>query len=90
VATKNRNRLRHSEPLNLELDRSILLDELSAESGIDKIVLLREAVDDLLIKFNKLQARTRKPPRRAAPKDINMHTWEHKGRTSKREKRKAI
>jgi hypothetical protein len=80
VATKKRNRLRHSQLLYLELDRAILLDELSAETGVETGDLLREAVDDLLIKFKKLHARTRKPPLRSAgPKDVNMHTGEHKG-----------
>ncbi len=60
AATKKRNRLRHRELLYLELDRAILLDELSADTGIARAVLLREAVDDLLVKFRKLHAPTRK------------------------------
>ena len=75
MATKKRNRLRRSQLLYLELDRAILLDELSAETGVETGVLLREAVDDLLIKFKKLHARTRKPPSRSAPpKDLDIHT----------------
>lgn len=73
MATKKRNRLRRAQLLHLELDRAILLDELSAETGVETGVLLREAVDDLLIKFKKLHARTRKPPLRSAgSNDVNM------------------
>ncbi len=61
--------------MHLELDRAILLDELSEESGVEKGVLLREAVDDLLIKFKKLHARARKPPLRSAqPKEPGIPT----------------
>jgi hypothetical protein len=42
------------QPLYLEPDRAVLLDELSAETRIAKAVLLREAVDRLLIHHGKL------------------------------------
>ena len=51
-------RHKHLQSLYLEPDRADLLDELAAETRIPKAVLLREAVDDLLVKYRKL-----KPPR---------------------------
>jgi hypothetical protein len=54
-------RKKHIQPLYLEQDRAVLLDELSAETRIAKAVLLREAVDDLLVKHKKLKAPKRKP-----------------------------
>lgn len=50
---------RHQQAIYLDHDKARLLDELSRESRIPKAVLLREAVDDLLIKHRKL-----KPPRK--------------------------
>jgi ribbon-helix-helix protein len=54
-------RKKHSQPLYLEPDRAELLDELAAETRIAKAVLLREAVDDLLVKHKKLKVPKRKP-----------------------------
>ena len=53
-------RIKHMQPLYLEPDRAVLLDELAAETRIAKAVLLREAVDDLLVKHKNL-----KVPKRA-------------------------
>jgi Ribbon-helix-helix domain len=61
VATKKPKRLKHSQLLYLEPDRAALLSELAAESRIAKAVLLREAVDDLLVKHKKLKVPKRKP-----------------------------
>lgn len=41
--------------LYLEPAKSALLDELTGETRIAKAVLLREAVDDLLVKYKKLK-----------------------------------
>jgi predicted DNA-binding protein len=49
---------RHQQALYLDHEKAELLDELSAETRIAKAVLLREAVDDLLVKHGKLN-----PPR---------------------------
>ncbi len=54
-------RKKHMQPLYLEPDRAVLLDDLSAETRIAKAVLLREAVDDLLTKYKKLKVPKRKP-----------------------------
>jgi predicted DNA-binding protein len=43
----------------LDADSLALLDELSADTRIPKAVLVREAIEDLLIKHRKL-----KPPKR--------------------------
>lgn len=51
---------RNAQPIYLDSDKADLLNELSAETRIAKAVLLREAVDDLLVKYRKLKA-----PRRA-------------------------
>lgn len=56
-------RTKHAQPLYLEPDRAELLDELAAESRIPKAVLLREAVDDLLVKHRKLKAPRRRVSR---------------------------
>ncbi len=61
VATKKPTRLKHSQLLYLELDRAVLLDELAKETRIAKAVLLREAVDDLLVKYRKLKVPKLKP-----------------------------
>ena len=47
--------LKHQQPLYLEHDKAALLDSLSAETRVAKQVLLREAVDDLLVKHKKLK-----------------------------------
>jgi predicted DNA-binding protein len=51
---------KHQQALYLEPDRAALLDELAAETRITKAILLREAVDDLLVKYRKLKAPKRK------------------------------
>jgi predicted DNA-binding protein len=43
------------QSLYLEPEKTELLDALAAETRIPKAVLLREAVDDLLIKYKKLK-----------------------------------
>ena len=53
------------QSLYLEPDRAELLDSLAATSRIPKAVLLREAVDDLLVKHKVLRA-PRKPKSREA------------------------
>jgi hypothetical protein len=55
-------RKKNLQSLYLENDKAALLDELSADTRIAKAVLLREAVDDLLVKHKKLK------PIRPAPK----------------------
>ena len=45
--------------MHLDADRTALLKELAAEKRLPKSILMREAIDDLLIKYRKL-----KPPRR--------------------------
>ena len=57
MATRNK----HLQSLYLEPEKAVLLDELSAETRIPKAVLLREAVDDLLVKYKRLKAPKRKP-----------------------------
>jgi Ribbon-helix-helix domain len=54
-------RKKHSQPLYLEPDRAELLNELADETRIAKAVLLREAVNDLLVKHKKLKVPKRKP-----------------------------
>lgn len=54
-------RAKHAQPIYLEPEKAALLDELAAGSRIPKAVLLREAVDDLLVKYRKLKA-----PRKSA------------------------
>jgi predicted DNA-binding protein len=54
-------REKHAQNLYLEPEKAKLLDELAAETRIAKAVLLREAVDDLLVKFKKLKVPKRKP-----------------------------
>jgi predicted transcriptional regulator len=47
-----------AQSIYLEPERAELLDLLASETRIVKAVLLREAVDDLLVKYGKLK----KPP----------------------------
>jgi hypothetical protein len=54
VATK-KVRIKHLQSLYLEPEKAVLLDELTSETRIAKAVLLREAVDDLLVKYKKLK-----------------------------------
>lgn len=51
-------RQKHMQTIYLDPDRAELLDKLAAETRIPKAVLLREAVDDLLVKYKRL-----KPPK---------------------------
>jgi predicted DNA-binding protein len=44
----------HQQALYLEPEKAALLDELAAETRIPKAVLLREAIDDLLTKHDKM------------------------------------
>ena len=53
-------RQKHMQTIYLEPDRATLLDTLSSETRIPKAVLLREAVDDLLVKYKKLRASRRR------------------------------
>jgi predicted DNA-binding protein len=57
VATRNK----HLQSLYLEPEKAKVLDELAAETRIAKAILLREAVDDLLVKYKKLKVPKRKP-----------------------------
>ena len=54
MATKTK-RIKKLQSLYLEPAKSALLDELTEETRIAKAVLLREAVDDLLVKYKKLK-----------------------------------
>ena len=47
---------KHQQALYLEPDRARQLDELTRQTRIPKAVLLREAVDDLLVKHKVLKA----------------------------------
>jgi hypothetical protein len=51
---------KHQQALYLEPDRAALLDKLATETRIAKAVLLREAVDDLLVKYGKLKLKKSK------------------------------
>ena len=50
------------QPLYLEPDRAELLNRLAASTRIPKAVLLREAVDDLLVKHKVLKPSDLKRP----------------------------
>ena len=50
-----RSDFKQLQSLYLEPAKSALVDELSEETRIAKAVLLREAVDDLLVKYKKLK-----------------------------------
>lgn len=52
---------RHQQALYLDHEKAALLDELARESRIARAILLREAVDDLLIKFKKMKRPRSKP-----------------------------
>lgn len=49
------------QSIYLEPEKAKLLDELAADTRIPKAVLLREAVDDLLVKHKRLKGERRKP-----------------------------
>jgi len=52
---------RHQQALYLDHDKADLLSRLSGQTRIPKAVLLREAVDDLLVKHKMLKSeRSRK------------------------------
>ncbi len=53
--------IKHQELLLLEHDKAALLAELSVNTRLPKQVLLREAVDDLLVKHKMLKAPKRNP-----------------------------
>jgi predicted DNA-binding protein len=53
---------RTAQPIYLDPDKAQLLNELAADTRVAKAVYLREAVDDLLVKYRKL-----KPPRKPKP-----------------------
>jgi predicted transcriptional regulator len=61
VAPPKANRTFHTQTIYLEPEKAGLLDELAAETRIAKAILLREAVDDLLVKHKKLKVPKRKP-----------------------------
>jgi predicted DNA-binding protein len=46
----------HAQPIYLEPEKAALLAELSEKTRIPKAALLREAVDDLLVKHRVLKA----------------------------------
>lgn len=52
---------RHQQALYLDHDKASLLAELATETKIPRAVLLRDAVDDLLVKYKKLKVPKRKP-----------------------------
>lgn len=57
---------KHQQALYLEHERAELLDQLAQQTRIPKSVLLREAVDDLLVKHKVLKsADLRRLPARA-------------------------
>lgn len=49
-------RKKSMQTLYLEPDRAELLDQLAAGTGIPKARLLREAVDELLVRYKLLKA----------------------------------
>lgn len=51
---------RHQQAIYLDHEKAKLLDELSGETRIPKAALLREAVDDLLVKHGKVKAGRKK------------------------------
>ena len=52
---------KHQQALYLEHYKAALLDDLAKETKIPRAVLLRDAVDDLLVKYKKLKSSKRKP-----------------------------
>jgi predicted DNA-binding protein len=56
---------KHQQALYLEHERAEQLDQLAQQTRIPKAVLLREAVDDLLVKHKVLKSADgkRQPPR---------------------------
>lgn len=56
MVTKRAGQLLHLDP-----EKAALLNELAAETRIAKSVLMREAIDDLLVKYKKLKVAKRRP-----------------------------
>lgn len=52
---------KHQQLILLEPEKAQLLEELATTTRIAKQVLLREAVDDLLVKYKLLKPPKRKP-----------------------------
>ena len=52
---------RRQQALYLDHEKAALLDELAKETRIPRAVLLRDAVDDLLVKFKKPKPPKRRP-----------------------------
>jgi hypothetical protein len=48
--------IRNQQSIYLDHEKARLLDGLALETRIPKAVLLRESVDDLLVKYKKLKA----------------------------------
>ncbi|MGH8226525.1 MAG: ribbon-helix-helix domain-containing protein [Steroidobacteraceae bacterium] len=59
---------RHQQAIYLDHDKADLLDELSAETRIPKAALMREAIDDLLVKHDKLKPPSKPKPGRTSRK----------------------
>jgi predicted DNA-binding protein len=53
---------RHQQALYLDHDKAELLDNLAKQTRIPKAVLLREAVDDLLVKHGALKGKRASKP----------------------------
>lgn len=51
---------RIQQPMYLDAEKLALLDKLSARTRIPKAALVREAIDDLLVKHKVLKAPKRK------------------------------
>ena len=52
---------RHQQALYLDHDKAALLNDLARQTKIPRAVLLRDAVDDLLIKHKLLKVPKRRP-----------------------------
>ena len=69
------------ESLYLDPEKLELLKRLAAETRIPRSVLLREAVDDLLVKHKMLRApRNSKPKKRRPPMRKHRRTPDHNHR----------
>jgi hypothetical protein len=53
------NRTQRQQSIYLEYRKAALLDKLSGESRIPKAELMREAIDDLLVKYKLLKLKRR-------------------------------
>jgi predicted DNA-binding protein len=54
------NRTQRQQSIYLEHEKAALLDELSDETRIPKAALMREAIDDLLVKYKLLKLKRRR------------------------------